>query len=335
MLAGCGATHSVHSLTSPSSPSTAPESDRRGSAPTAGRTATAAKPPDPQALVTAETENRLVVVDLRTGRVARRITLPADPENVVADGGFAVAVSPSAGAAAVLRGASLRPIGIVRGLRAPHIPALSPDGRYAYVTDDQRGTLIAIRLSDATVVGTVFVGDGAHHLSLSPDGRRMWIVLGESASTIVILDVAGPAHPRVIARFDPGFPAHDLSFTPDGRRVWVSAANGPDVWVLRTSDRRPLFKVPVGPGPQHIAFDGPDAYLTSGYGSVIEKVSPTTGRVLVRRSAPHGSFELSAGPGFVAASSLLRGTLAIYDRELDLLRIVRIAPAARDVALRG
>jgi DNA-binding beta-propeller fold protein YncE len=232
-------------------------------------------------------------------------------------------------------GPALQPIGTVRGLRAPHIAALSPGGRYAYVTDDERGTLTAIRLSDATVAGTVFVGDGAHHLSLSPDGRRMWIALGESASTIVILDVADPTHPRVIARFDPGFLAHDVSFTPDGRRVWVSSADGPDVSVLRASDRRPLFKVRVGPGPQHIAFDGPDAYLTSGYGGVIEKLSPATGRVLVRRSAPYGCFELSAGPGFVAASSLLRGTLAVYDRQLGLLRIVRIAPAARDVALRG
>ena len=41
-------------------------------------------PPPEQALVTAETENRLLVVDLPSGRVVRRIPLPPDPEDIAA-----------------------------------------------------------------------------------------------------------------------------------------------------------------------------------------------------------------------------------------------------------
>jgi hypothetical protein len=39
-----------------------------------------------QALVTAETENRLLVVDLPSGRVVRRIPVARDPEDLAADG---------------------------------------------------------------------------------------------------------------------------------------------------------------------------------------------------------------------------------------------------------
>ena len=52
-----------------------------------------------------------------------------------------------------------------------------------------------------------------------------------------------------------------------------------------------------------------------------------------RVPAPYGSFELDAGQGYVVASSLLRGTLAIYNPQLELLRVVHLAPAAREVAI--
>jgi hypothetical protein len=80
-------------------------------------------------------------------------------------------------------------------------------------------------------------------------------------------------------------------------------------------------------------FAGGYAFLTSGYGDTIEKVALGSGRVLYRRSAPHGSFELDAGRGLVASASLLLGTLAIYNSRLELLRVLHLAPAARDVVI--
>ena len=183
------------------------------------------------------------------------------------------------------------------------------------------------------VTSTIEVGAGAHHLGFSPDQSRAWVALGESASTIVMLDTSDVAHPQVTGRFDPGFAAHDLSFSPDGRRVWITAANDSRASVFSAIDHRLLFRVPVGPGPQHVAFAGRVVYLTSGYGSVIEKVDAATGRVLARARSPYGSFELDAGQGYVVTSSLLRGTLAIYSSRLTLERVVRVAPAAREVVI--
>jgi DNA-binding beta-propeller fold protein YncE len=292
--------------------------------------------PAAQALVTAETENRLLVVDLPSGRLVRRITLPRDPEDVAANRGACssvVVTSAAAGKVTVLDRETLAPRRVIGGFGSPHIAEIAPGGNYAYVTDDARGTVTVIYLADGHVAGTIEVGAGAHHLAFSPDQRHVWLALSESARTIVTLDSSDPVHPRITGRFDPGFAAHDLSFSPDGRRVWITGANVPETSVLSAFDHRLLFRVAVGPGPQHVAFAGRYAYLTSGYGGTIEQVDAATGRVLARAASPYGSFELAAGDGYVVTSSLERGTLAIYTPRLKLLRVVHLAPATREVAI--
>lgn len=336
-LAGCGGgQHQAVRPTHGSSPR------HRDPAPTASRSTAAAptttaarRQAPPQALVTDEAQNRLVVVDLPSGRIARSIALPPDPEDIASagNGGVVIVVSSSAGKVTALNRDTLRPIRTFGGFDQPHIAAISPDGQYAYITDDVRGTVTVIRLSDMRVTSTVSVGAGAHHLSFSPDQRRAWIGLGEQATQISILDTTDVAHPKLIGRFDPGFAAHDVSFAPSGRAVFVSSSSGPDVTAFDPNSRRVLFRVPVGRPPQHIAFAGRYAYLTSGYGSAIKRVDAGTGRVTATSKTPYGSFELAAADGFVTVASLLRGTLAIYTSALKRLRVVKVAPATREVAI--
>lgn len=329
LLAACGAGHATKPTASRSGVLTRTTSY--------GPATTSVQPSHllPQVLVTDEAQNQLVVVDLPSGRIVRRIQLPPDPEDIatIGDGGVVVVVSSRAGKVTVLDRDTLRPIKTFGGFDEPHIVTISPDGQYAYVTDDVRGTVTVIQLSDMQVTSTVAVGSGAHHLSFSPDEHRLWIGLGESARQIAILDTTDPNHPRVIGDFDPGFPAHDLAFSPDGREVLVSSATGRDVTAFDPKTHRVLYRVAVGPPPQHIAFDGSYAYLTSGYGDTIEKVDARTGHVMARAVAPYGSFELAAAEGFVTTASLLRGTLAIYNLALRRLRVAKVGPATREVAI--
>jgi hypothetical protein len=98
-------------------------------------------------------------------------------------------------------------------------------------------------------------------------------------------------------------------------------------------DQGLVFRVPVGPPPQHVILHGRYAYLTSGYGGIIEQVDAATGRVLAKARSPYGSFELAADGRYVVTSSLLRGTLAFYTPELKLVRMTHLAPVTREVAL--
>jgi DNA-binding beta-propeller fold protein YncE len=259
--------------------------------------------------------------------------VPAGPQYVAAQPGTALVTSPAAGVVTVLRGTRLSSVSTLHGFSAPHIIAISPDAQYAFVTDDARGTLSVIQLETGRVVSTIDVGAGAHHLGVSPNQSRLWIALGESARKLVIVDTSDIGRPRVVGSFDPGFPAHDVAFSPDGRSVWVTSAIGLDVTVFGATNHRVLFRVPVGPPPQHVVFHGDYAYLTSGYGSVIERVAASNGKVLQRAHTPYGSFELDVADGFVATASLLNGSLAVFTPTLRLLGVHKLAAATRDVAI--
>jgi YVTN family beta-propeller protein len=236
LLAACGGS-AAHRTTTSARPATV---GVRAAAPNRHRPA---RPP-PKALVTAETENRLLVVALPSGRVVRRLAVAPDPEDIAADSGACssvVAVSAAAGKVTVLDRETLNPRRVIGGFESPHIPEIAPGGQYAYVTDDGRGTVTVIALGTPRVTGTIEVGASAHHLSFDAERERAWVALGESARTIVILSTANQAYPRVIGRFDPGFAAHDVSFAPAGQRAWITSANGPDVTVFGAMAHRPLL----------------------------------------------------------------------------------------------
>jgi YVTN family beta-propeller protein len=299
----------------------------------------------PVALVTAETENQLIAVSFPSGKVLKRVAVPADPQNVVANQKVAVVVSPGSGAVTLVGARSLRVTKILRGFGAPHLAVLAPlvcprdrppcRGLWAYVTDDPRGQLDVISLQQKRVVKRLYVGLGAHHLSLSPGGKRLWIALGEHAREIAIVDVSRPGHPRLLRHFDPGFVAHDLAFSPNGRRVWVTSSDVSTVTVFDAQTLRAISTIAAGPPPQHVVF-GPGrpaiAYITSGYASRIEAVDATGGRILRTGRIPYGSFNVATAGSFVFTASLLNGSVTELGPKLGVWKSVSVAPATRGVA---
>jgi DNA-binding beta-propeller fold protein YncE len=285
------------------------------------------------ALVTAELRNELVVVSLPGGRVVRRISVARDPKTVsAAPGGPVAVVSPGSGTVTVFS-VALRRVAVFRHFRSPQLAAFTPDGEYLLVTDAAAGTLTSIELSRMRVVGRVAVGSGAHHLGISPNGRRTWLALGETANTIVVVDVADPRHMRVLRRLQPAAPAHDLAFNPDGRTVWVSSASKPYISVYRASGRL-VDTVPAGRAPQHVLFAAGHAYVTSGYGASIEMVDPARRTVLQRVALPYGSFNLASAGHWLVATSVLNGEVTVL-RAATLRRRAQtaVASVARSVAV--
>jgi DNA-binding beta-propeller fold protein YncE len=285
------------------------------------------------AFVTAETMNRLIAVELPSGRILERLRMPSDPQNVAVCGRTAAVVSVS-GAVALVDTSTLTVRRVLRGFGSPHIPACSPDGRYIYVTDDARGQLAVIR---NRVIGKIFVGFGAHHIAASPDQPRLWIALGERARSIAVVDTTSPARPRLIGHVDPHGLAHDLAFGPNGRRVWVTYDAGVTVRIFDALTRRPLKAIYSGAPPQHVAFDpysrARHAYVTSGGDGTLRVISLRTGHTQRLVRVPLGSFNLTTFGGFVVASSLTTGTLTELSDSGRILMSSRVAAVARDVAV--
>jgi len=285
------------------------------------------------ALVTAETLNRLVVVE--SGRVIKRLPMPAGPENVEAfPNETAVVVSTRAGAVTLVDTRRLQVRRVFGGFDSPHIAAFSPDGTLIYVTDDARGELAVIR---DRVLDRVFVGLGAHHIAVGPKGRRLWIALGERARSISIVDTANPRRPSTVGRVDPHGLAHDLAFTPDGRYVWVTYDAGSVIRVFSARTRRPVATLYGGTPPQHVIFGRAGtvfdrtAYVTSGKDGTVREFQWRDRKLLRILHTPRGSFNMSAEFGWLATASLTQGIVSEFvgTRRSS----VRVAPAARDVAL--
>ncbi len=284
------------------------------------------------ALVTAELRNELVVVSLPGGRVVRRIPVAIDPKTVsAAPGGPVAVVSPGSGTVTMFS-VALRRAPVFRDFRSPQLATFTPDGEYLLVTDG--GTLTSIELAPMRVVGRVAVGTGAHHLAVSPDDRRAWVALGESANTIVVVDVADPRHMRVVRRLHPTAQAHDIAFNPDGRTVWVSSASEPYISVYEAATGHLVDTVPAGRAPQHVLFAAGHAYVTSGYGASIEMVDPARRTVLRRVELPYGSFNLASAGRWLVATSVLNGKVTVL-RAATLRRHAQtaVASVARSVAV--
>jgi DNA-binding beta-propeller fold protein YncE len=291
----------------------------------------------PVALVIAETQNQLIAVDLPSGRVLRRLQMPADPQNVVTNATYALVVSARAGTVALVGTRRLRVLKVLRGFGSPHIALFVPDRELAYVTDDARGQLAVIDLARRRVTRKVFVGLGAHHMAISPDATRLWIALGERAHSIAVLNTTSQGAPRVIGHADPAGEAHDLVFSPAGARVWVTYDDRSSIAVFDAQSQRRLRVIRAGSPPQHLAFDqfshARHAYVTSGNDGTLRIVSLRNGHTLRTVSIQPGSFNVSTGGSLVLTSSLTNGTLMELNESGHVLLRKRVAPAARDVAL--
>jgi len=292
----------------------------------------AAAPDAAVVLVTADLEARLVAVDLRRGRIVRRLPTPAYPRSIEKVGAAAVVAHPELGAVSIVDGRRLALTHVLRGFGEARYTAAHPDGRHAYVTDAARGEVVALDVARGRMVGRARVGPLARHVTIDPHGRTLWVALGSKAEEIAVVDLAVRTRPRLVRRFRPPFLAHDVGWTPDGRRVWVSSGDREELAVYDAASGRVLAR-PYGDWPpQHVTFAGGFAYVTSGWSGTL-RVHRLDGRVLRTTPVPVGSYNVQAAHGRVVTPSLGRGDLCILDERGSVVRTERVARSSHDACV--
>ncbi|HEX6391296.1 MAG TPA: hypothetical protein VFZ89_17670 [Solirubrobacteraceae bacterium] len=279
----------------------------------------------PRALVTADTEAHVVVVDLARRRVAKRIRTREGPRSIEATGrGRALVGHADAGVVTVIEDGRVRRV--LRGFGQPRYTAVH--GNRAYVSDGGTGEIAVIDLARARVIRRVAVGDGARHITIDPRGETLWCALGSSAARIALIDLDGWTTRYVT----PPFLAHDVGFSPSGRRVWVTAGREPRIAIYGRGGalRRVLG---ADRAPQHVSFGSARAYVASGEGPSLRVHALDDARVLRSTRVPYGSYNVQRAGGRVLTPSLGTGALTILDARGRITAQIRVARNAHDACI--
>ena len=115
-----------------------------------------------RAVVTAESNKALLVVDVDEGRVIKAIDT---------------------------------------GQKISHMVAVTPDGQRAFVANIGSGSVTVIDLSEGRRIGNIVTGEGAEGVDVTPDGREAWVT-NRAANTVSVIDTGTLEIKRTLASAD-------------------------------------------------------------------------------------------------------------------------------------
>jgi DNA-binding beta-propeller fold protein YncE len=287
------------------------------------------------AFASAESEDRLLVVQPITGEILARLRVPDGPHNVAAspDGRVVLVTSPPAGRVTLVDGRSYRVLKTLGGFAYPHDVEVSPDSRFAYVTDERRGEVVVVSVTRRRVVRRLAVGAGPHDLAVSPDGRRLWITHGRHQTWLTHVDSSKPARARVLRRLGAVGAPHDIAFAPHGRRVWVTYWQEAVVGAFSARSGRLVLRRPVGTLPHHVAVDRHRVWISDHEGGRGYVLSERTGRVVRTFSSGPSPHHVSIAAGVAVVVSHDAGTLTAFRDGGARIRSVRVGRGLHGVAL--
>jgi DNA-binding beta-propeller fold protein YncE len=284
----------------------------------------------PLALVTADLESHVAVVQLPDGKVLRRIRTIAGPRSIERVGESAVVAHTAHGAVSVLEGRSLSIRTVLHSFDEPRYTTALPGGRYAAVSDSAAGSVVVLDVLRGRVVGKAHIGGPARHISIDRSGQTIWVSLGTKAARIAAVDVKVPTRPRLLGKIKPPFLAHDVGFAPRGGRIWVTSGDRKELALFDPRTARVVTRLAAGAPPQHVTFAGSHAFVTSGEDGTLDTPDVRSGRRIRSAAVPVGSYNVQEDWGLVLSPSLDRGTLAIADRRGKVLKRIRVARSSHD-----
>jgi DNA-binding beta-propeller fold protein YncE len=174
-------------------------------------------------VVTSESTNNIVLVDLTTGAV------DAIPTNARASHMVAVSADGARAWTANIVDNTVSEIDLtarrfVRSFAVPSRPegiAVTPDGSEVWVGSNETGAVTVISTSTGAIAHTLTGTTFPYRLTASPDGTRMAVVDG-TGNRLVIADVASHLVVGSVALASP----RGVAIAPDNRTAYVTLAGG-------------------------------------------------------------------------------------------------------------
>lgn len=212
--------------------------------------------PGRRVVVTAEAEQRLLVVDLAGDSIVAAIPTGAAGSHMVAvtrDGTRAFTANVPAG--------SMSEIDLVAGRLVRQVPtapmaegiAVAPDGREAWVGSNQARTVSVVDVAAGRVVATIDGVGVPYRLAFAPDGRTV-AVADPEGNAVHLVDVASR---RVTGSVGGLGSPRGVVFAPDGRTVLATLGTEDAVAVLDVAARTVRARHAVGRTPDGVAVHAP------------------------------------------------------------------------------
>jgi YVTN family beta-propeller protein len=213
--------------------------------------------------VTDEPLKTLDVVDARSLKILKRITLTGRPNNldVTKDGAFVyVGIAQAPGAVNVIETATLTNIKTIPTTGAIHNVYITPDNKYAVAGSVQTGVINVIDRATNTMAWTLKEKGGIRPMvfTKNPDGSTKEIIVQlsdfhgfavvdfathEETNRITLPEV--PGEEKVTDGIQ-GSPSHGLAITKDAKVLWVTSKWYDYVAAYSLPDFKLLKVVPVG-----------------------------------------------------------------------------------------
>jgi YVTN family beta-propeller protein len=211
-------------------------------------------PPDGKtAIVVAERERRLVLMDPNTWTEVGSIPIPwpgVDHLDFSADGRYLLASTEFAGVVVKVDLISRSVAGTVVVGGLPIDVRLSPDGTVFYVANQGRGGVSVIDPVAMKELAFIPTGKGAHGFQLSRDTTRLY-VSNRLEGTISVIDTSTRG---VVDTWHTGGSPDMMQISPDGRQLWVSGRFERAVYVVDTITGGLIKTIHVGNQPHGLAY---------------------------------------------------------------------------------
>jgi DNA-binding beta-propeller fold protein YncE len=286
----------------------------------------------PAVYVTADLESHVVVLDLASAEVVRRIRTGPGPRSIESVHDWASVVAHTEhGVVTLLDAASMRVRAELDGFGAPRYTAVHPRLPLAYVTDSEREEVVVLDAKRGRVLWRTSVPGPARHIGISPDGSVIWTALGTAAERVAVLDLRQPRRPRLTRTLAPPFLAHDVVFSPGGHAVWVTSGAERRI-ALYSLGRRLRRVIAAGSPPQHVAFARDKAFVAAGDDGTVHR-HRLDGALVREARIPTGSYNVTFGWGRVVSPSLGRGTVSVLEANGRVRGVHTIARAAHDACI--
>ncbi|NOX41904.1 MAG: hypothetical protein GXP05_15825 [Alphaproteobacteria bacterium] len=225
----------------------------------------------------AKKDGQISLIDLKTGKIIRRIEVPGVVHHVTvgANDRYVLLTHPKLKAVSILDLETNKITATIKTGPNPNYAVYDPKTKSFFVSVEGKSTIDQIDPTKGEIVNIYKTPAGAEHLAIDVAGRRLFAAEVDAG----VLSVMNLDTGAIEDTYQIGGKLHGVAYDATRDAVYVSAReNGKIAWIDLATKKMSVEK--VGPGPYHMALDGNRLVVSSAKNNVVWVVDVTTRKIV-------------------------------------------------------